>query len=317
MQIRLQIALCLDETYFVPSCVMVYSVCINNPDTDIVFHVVTDESVSENDRRDLKETVTAFAGKEVVFYTVDSSRTDNFPLLADGRMARAAYYRLFLTDILPPDLDKVLYLDDDCIVRHSLLPLWETDLGQHAVGAVTDFAEGDIDIYNRLRYPVEKGHFNAGVLLASLDKWRLLHVKEACVDYLLNYPERIRYMDQDVLNVVLHDKRLALPMKYNFQTGFLREVARWDYWKYEKELKEGMKDPVVLHFSEGNKPWISHPLIPHPYRSTFYKYCNQTRWKGYRCNRFSWKQIARRIAYLCLHKLRPQNNAFLALSPID
>ena len=45
-----------DKWYVMPTGVMMYSVCVNNPDVEIVFHVIHDDSVTSKDRRDLEET---------------------------------------------------------------------------------------------------------------------------------------------------------------------------------------------------------------------------------------------------------------------
>lgn len=37
-----------------------------------------------------------------------------------------------------PDLDKVVFLDDDVVVQHDLSPLWDLDLNNKVVGAVVD-----------------------------------------------------------------------------------------------------------------------------------------------------------------------------------
>lgn len=163
---KLHIAVCLDSGYVMPTGVMMYSVCVNNPEVDIDFHVLVDESVTKIDQQDLIDTVQSFHGKRVLFYSVKSIITQRFPLIKQ-RLTRAAYYRLFLSDTLLPAIEKVLYLDCDTIVRHSLLRLWNTDLTGYAVGVVMDVSDGDIRIYNRLRYPFTKGYFNSGVLLAS------------------------------------------------------------------------------------------------------------------------------------------------------
>ena len=57
-----------DKWYVMPTGVMMQSVCVNNPDMDIVFHVIHDDSVTSKDRRDLEETVTVFKGKSIAFY---------------------------------------------------------------------------------------------------------------------------------------------------------------------------------------------------------------------------------------------------------
>lgn len=47
-------------------------------------------------------------------------------------ISRATYYRLLIPQILSEDIHKVLFLDCDIIVRHSLRPLWES-LGRKAL----------------------------------------------------------------------------------------------------------------------------------------------------------------------------------------
>lgn len=100
-----------------------FSVCVNNQDVNIDFHVLLDESVQEKEQQDLKDVVTRFQGKKCIFYSVKSLSAIHFPINHEC-LSRSSYYRLFLSSILPPTIEKVLYLDGDIIVRHSLLPLW-------------------------------------------------------------------------------------------------------------------------------------------------------------------------------------------------
>ena len=65
--------------------------------------------------------------------------------------------------------DKVLYLDVDMIVRHSLDSLWDTDINDYAIAAVPDMDEQSHIESNRLPYPMETGYFNAGMLLINVD----------------------------------------------------------------------------------------------------------------------------------------------------
>ena len=66
----MDIVACIDKRFVMPTGVMMYSVCVNNPDMDIVFHIIADNSVTSRDKCDLEETVTAFRGKQIVFYLV-------------------------------------------------------------------------------------------------------------------------------------------------------------------------------------------------------------------------------------------------------
>ena len=48
----IHIVACLDHGFVMPTGVMMYSVCVNNPDVDINFHLIVDESVTADDRND-------------------------------------------------------------------------------------------------------------------------------------------------------------------------------------------------------------------------------------------------------------------------
>ena len=98
----MDIVACLDKGFVMPTGVMMYSVCVNNPDVEIMFHLVVDESVTDADRNNLKRTVESFQGKKVSFYTLESNVFSDYPALEGAAVTQGAYYRLFLTEILPP-----------------------------------------------------------------------------------------------------------------------------------------------------------------------------------------------------------------------
>ena len=316
---KIDIAVCLDKGFVMPTGVMMYSVCVNNQDVDIDFHVLIDESVTDEDQQDLKDIANKFSGKKVHYYTIERQSSISFPLKLN-HVTQSTYYRLFLSDILPSTIEKVLYLDGDLIVRHSLLPLWHTDINDYAVGAAKDVVDRDVRIYNRLSYPQEKGYFNAGVLLINLKYWRDNDITKDCIRYIHDYPDRILYVDQDVLNVVLQDKKLIIPIKYNIQAGFLKKFPFCDKWENDPEVNIGMKDPVIVHFTERWKPWYIDLPFFHPYRSTFLKYQKQTKWKNYFYDRRSLYMKMRNGIGDILRKMgikKQKNTRFLNIPPID
>lgn len=317
---KINIAACFDRGFVMPTGVMIYSVCANNQDVDIDFHLVVDESVTEGDKNDLMNTIETFRDKTVFFYEVNSQYSSAFPLYKEDRLTRSTYYRLCFAEILPNVVEKVLYLDGDCIVRHSLLSLWDIDVSNYAIGAVLDVSGEKIEFYNRLRYPRELGYFNAGVLLINLDYWRRNNVHRQFSDFIEFHPERIKFEDQDVMNVVFQDKKLFLPAKYNFQMNFLLRIATWDYWKQEKDVKEAIADPVIVHYSTNDKPWNAYTHHPHPFNSTFYKYQNQTKWKGVRYEKRSIKLKIRNFIGDYLRDigiLDPIQTKYIDVLPVD
>ena len=271
----IEIVLCVDHRFIMPAGVMIHSACKNNPNQDIRFHVVVDESVTEEDQEDIREVA---GRKSVQFYLTDSQAFSSMPLLPN--ISCATYYRLMIPQILPEEIHKVLYLDSDIIVRHSLLPLWETNVDGYAVAAVIDNLDSVASVYDRLEYPKVLGYFNSGVLLLNLKYWRANKIDSEVISYMKNHSESLYYCDQDILNYVLRERKRPLPIKYNFQTCFLYVLDKcgYDYWKYEKDILEARKDPVILHYTQGGKPWMEGSN--HPYLSSFIRYQNETKWRG-------------------------------------
>lgn len=275
----MDIVICTDNNYVMPSGVLICSICENNKGNRIRFHIIGDEKLTEIGKASLQEEVNRYH-HSISFYNIDSSLYSFMPTGKEGQpqhITIAAYYRLFLADLLPVDIDKVLYLDCDTIVRHSLKDLWSTDITDYAVGGVTDVFEGLICHYNRLRYPQPLGYFNSGVLLINLAYWRKYKLQDLFLDYLKKYPERLKYYDQDVLNYVLREKKKTLHLKYNVQDCFLRKEL-FISWEYETELNDAVNDPYIIHYSGGMKPWVKE--CKNPFRSEFVKYLQCTKWKN-------------------------------------
>lgn len=262
----MNIVCCTDNNYVIPCGVLITSVCENNSIEDIKIYILTEGISLENQER-LKAVVAKY-GKQIEFYTVDKKAFANCPI--SRHITLATYFRLIMTDILPQDIEKVLYLDCDIVVRHSLHSLWNTDIDSYAAGVIPDMSIDDIRIYNRLQYPSYFGYFNAGVLLVNLRYWREKNLSDRFFEIINQYPERLRYHDQDVLNITLREIKLNLHMKYNVQHGYFFKdplISR----KYWEEREQAIIDPVILHYS-GNKPWFIE--FDTPYKKDFAFYLN-------------------------------------------
>ncbi|GHU75169.1 LPS 1,2-glucosyltransferase [Spirochaetia bacterium] len=253
------------------------SVCENNRDENITFHVLTD-GISKKNKMRLEHVAFAY-NKQILIYSVDKAILKDCPVRVGDHVSLATYFRILMPSILPSPLDKVLYFDCDIVVRKSLAALWATDITHNPIGAVYDMAIDDIRNYNRLRYDRALGYFNAGVLLVNLKYWRDNNVSNKIIQYINRYPERLQYWDQDALNGVLIKDLLALPFKYNMQTFFFLKdpMLRIDFIN---EIENDIKDPVILHFSTSCKPWLKG--LYSPAKSEYFKYLALSLWKKYK-----------------------------------
>lgn len=276
----MEIVCSTDNNYIMPTGVMLTSLCINNQSEDVHVHVLGSNLMATS-RESLRRIVEKY-GKNITFHQIDESRMADFPINRPGQSSHisslATYYRLFLADIMPESVKKVIYLDGDIIVRHSLAPMWNTEIDGFAIAGIPDMSNNQVAPYNRLLYPQALGYVNAGVLLINLDYWRRNDVKADFYDLARSHPERLGCHDQDILNYVFRNHKLLLDAKFNMQSSFLFEHQYTDLtYDIIAQIDASLTDPVIIHYVTGPKPWQRNCI--HPYQQEFLKYRNLTEWK--------------------------------------
>ena len=99
----MNIVCCIDRNYVMPAGVLITSICINNPDAQIAFHIVCNPNVTRQDKDDLTQIVEKY-GNKILFYGVDEQMLSSFTVGKAGQPGHitiATYYRLLLPLILP------------------------------------------------------------------------------------------------------------------------------------------------------------------------------------------------------------------------
>lgn len=272
----MNILTCTDSRFVIPTGIMLCSVCKNNSSCNLNIFIIIDNSVTEKQKDDVKSELCKFSNVKVEFLKVDVSDIQQYLIVKFEFFPVSIYYRLFLTDILPKEVDKILYLDGDIIVRHNLSELWETDIDKYAVGAVVNQSNSS-KYWERLGYPKENGYFNSGVLLINTKYWREHNLKERFLKYIVENPQKLLYPDQDVLNFILKDEKKLLSVRYNVQEGFFRIEREQVDLINDEEVKLAVSDPYIIHYTY-LKPWFRENR--HPLCYIYYQYKKQTRWKN-------------------------------------
>lgn len=271
-----------------PTGIMLTSLFENNSGVDIRVHLLHN-GILADDKAKLTEIARRY-GQTVVFYLIDEARFRTFPIGLDFQnthvgLSYATYYRLLLTEILPSDISRVIYLDGDMIVVDSLLDLWNMDVEGVALAAVPDSYNNRIEPYNRLRYPQDKGYFNAGLLVINLDYWRENNVVDSFYDYVAKNRDSLACHDQDILNFVFCDRKKNLPLRYNMLNEYwFKPECSVVSWEFSEQMIFGQKHPVVVHFTGLPKPWYSN--CRHPMKPVFERYRDMTVWREYKERRW-------------------------------
>lgn len=159
------------------------------------------------------------------------------------------YYRLLLGDILPNQVERVLYLDVDMIVNGNLSDLYFMDLQGMDLAAADDaMIQGNFSEWqNHLFGQNEIRYFNSGLLLLDLAKLRTTHSFLGYMEIAKNAQYELTNPDQDILNFAHAGRVFYLDnTKYNVfsQSAAMANIS------YEQVKKEA----VVIHFA-GRKPW--------------------------------------------------------------
>jgi lipopolysaccharide biosynthesis glycosyltransferase len=232
----------------------------------------------------LRSQIGDLAGPEVELDWIAAHSAELDRVIPAGRLPASALYRLRIEELLPPAVDRVLYLDTDMLVRRPLAPLWATDLGEAPVAAVQDSGMAftvhlpwrELEISPRLPY------FNSGVLVIPLGRWRDEGVSERALGMVARFG--FSDADQGALNALFAGHWRALDPKWNVQTHHL--------WAGDDDemramvdpelLDAAIRDPAIVHFCLGmwKRPW--QPESRHRFRGEWFEVLDSTAWSGWR-----------------------------------
>ena len=262
----------IDNNYVQQCCCMLYSFLKNNKKGKHTVHLLSENLTVEN-QKTVREVVEFHQGI-LLYYEVHSDKLASCPIRANDHLTIATYYRLLISDLLPRDLDKVLYLDCDIVIDGSLEEFWNISIGGCALAAVDELNGCEQDVFERLEYKPEYGYFNAGVLLINLKYWRDNDLISVFFNYISLYSDKLTAHDQDLLNALLHDKCRHVSQKWNVIEAFYHYYVIKQWRKQnEREMKSTLFHPVILHYSWKPKPWEKG--CRHPLRLKYFMYLNE------------------------------------------
>ena len=179
-------------------------------------------------------------------------------------ITKEAWYRCLLAEKFP-NIDKILYLDSDTMIRKSLLPLWEINMNKKLIAAVEDISlSKDKATRSNLK---DNLYINDGVLLINMKEWRKIKLYKKIVNYVEN--NEIFDSDQEVLNILCDKNKIRLNPEFNYMEVWWRNVTcQYDHEYFELYKK---KDPSIVHFT-GIKPNMDE--CQNSFKNEFLQYNN-------------------------------------------
>lgn len=248
-----------DDGYVMPTCVALQSLVSTKKEGIYHIHIIA-SSLSEAAENQFKQ----FAGVDVIVDIIRENaeeRFKGFHIFEEGAICVASISALlkFLIPEMFPEIDKILYLDGDLIVKKDINEIYNEDLEGYYAAAVVDSGS----IYYKHEYVKRvANYFNSGVMLLNLKKLREEKVSEKLIRTKKELNDT-SLMDQNVFNLVFDGHIRLLPIRFNFMPVSLeRSYSKWNisqindlYGTDYKNKKELFCDAVIIHYSSKDKPW--------------------------------------------------------------
>ena len=259
----MNIALCTDENFTIPALVCLTSIFENNKDDDCHVYVLTD-GISDKAKEKFTK-LSVLYNQNIDIMIIDKHRFDG--LTVNERFPISIYYRFLLPEMLPVE-HKMLYIDCDIIVRHSLKELYNTNIDQYALAAIVSQTSDNLSWTNYLK--LNSLYFNSGVLLLNLDFWRNYNITDNLINWTYENPQLCNMPDQNALNKVLEDKVVYLDYTYNFQENWFGDLTNAMHYSKWDEIRKVAQDPVIVHFCNDVKPWFKE--CTNPFHEEYLRY---------------------------------------------
>lgn len=263
---QMNILYCCDTNYAIPMTVSITSIFENNKDSSVTVYVFY-SSLSEDQKQKLSALSQQY-NKTISLIFIEEHYFKTAPTL---RWTKEAYYRLLVTELLPQNLDRILYLDCDTIINKSLSTLFDFDLKNKYIAALKTEMEYK-NFGPRLNLLNPGDYYQSGVLLFDFQKVKqILNYKES-IKVIHSLGENLKVVDQDVINVMFYNKIASLPTIYNNDeiTNFYRNNKLRILNYIDKKFTQ---DTVVFHYAAG-KPWNN--LFPGSCENIWYKYLKKS-----------------------------------------
>lgn len=271
-----------DNNYVQHVGASLYSLLNSNRLENTIDIYLIDHGISETNRTKLSAIASEF-DKKINYIPIGNlinkiHNKDDFPI--------SGYSRLFISEYLV-NVDKIIYLDADTIINGSLRELWEEDINKFYVAGVEDNPARFMKEIVGMNNNTDK-YINSGVMVMNLKLWREEKIEEKVLLFMKIFDGKVPHHDQGVINGVCKGKIKILHPKFNCMSQFflhsskqIKLLSNLNHYYSEKQLKEAIKSPIVIHYITKfyGRPW--ELKCSHPYKFMYKININETGFKDF------------------------------------
>ena len=244
---NIPIFLSSDDNYSPFVATTIASIC-DNTKSNIDFYIL-DSFISEINKEKILELKKSFNNFNIEFIKIDSNKEFlNIKYINHASHVTISTYNRFLIPKLKPQLKKVLYLDVDIVALGDIKELYDIDMENYHFAAIPESfitQQEDKETKNRLNLAQNHKYFNAGVFVLDNQYWVKNDILNKALEVENNYRGKLKYADQDILNIIFNNNYKILSQKFNLMT----------------QAKTNINDIVIRHFNTDIKPWQYNPCL--------------------------------------------------------
>lgn len=230
----INVCIACDDNYSRYAAVVAASILKNAQQDDELKFYILDGGISD-ENKDKMRGLKSIKNCEFNFVKIDNSLFEDYmKVKTHGYISLPTFYRLKAASLMP-EVDRIIYFDCDMVVNSSLKDLFNSDLGEFAIGGVSDIKKTMVR-----RNPT---YVNAGMLVMDLKRIREENIEQQFLDWTREHFDEIKVGDQQIINEVLKGKIQLLPLKWNVQSSNFTNRSSYEV------------RPNVIHYVGNQKPW--------------------------------------------------------------
>jgi lipopolysaccharide biosynthesis glycosyltransferase len=296
-----------NDGFVIPTCTAIMSAILNKDQNTFYNIYIIVVNISEKNRKILQG-LSRENGK-IHIIEGNMEKFANLHKFKIGGYLSATSEALLKFDLpqLLKNLDKVIYLDGDIIIKGDLAELFEVDVTGNFCAAVRDSGS----LYFKTQYnQMCPKYFNSGVMVLNLKYMREKNVTQELIQAKKNSNDS-DLMDQNILNLVFKDYVKLLDIKWNFLVVNLERAKK--LWSMEalnnmfssnyKDFNHIKKSAIIYHFSSKDKPWKFYNV---PGADLWMKYYKKTPFSNEKLHRIRSVNILSPLEHI--FSVRNKNN---------
>ncbi|MFZ2038564.1 MAG: glycosyltransferase [Minisyncoccia bacterium] len=265
----LNICFSCDNNYVAPLSALIASILKNSSNNDVYNFYILDGGINEENKEKINK-IKSIRDFNICFVPVNSKEFNNCPITDYAPYITIATYYRFKIPSFFPKIDKILYMDCDMIVNRNIKELYDTNIDDYYVAAVPEVCNQ----FHKKRLGLDGNsyYFNAGLLLINNKKWRDDNIEQKLFQYAMKPEQEMIHQDQDILNIVLKNKKTYLPIAWNLQHDAIDMEESYIYHNLERLA--AIKQPHIIHYTNKFKPW--HKECTNKFKNMYFEYVKLT-----------------------------------------